>query len=162
MYLIRERFFRLGEDSDITDESGRTVLHVDGKVFSLHKRLVLNEPGGREVAQVQRKLAALRPTFQIDIGGERVAAIRKRRFTFMRERFTIDVDGPDDLEMSGDVFDHEFTITRQGQVVATISKRWMTTRDIYAVDIAPGQNDLLLLCSVLALDLAEDEERSHS
>jgi uncharacterized protein YxjI len=35
MYLIRGRFFRLGEDSDITDEQGRPVLHVDGKVFSL-------------------------------------------------------------------------------------------------------------------------------
>ena len=28
MYLIRERFFRMGEDSDITDEHGRPVLHV--------------------------------------------------------------------------------------------------------------------------------------
>jgi len=28
MYLIRERFFRLGGDSEITDESGRVVLHV--------------------------------------------------------------------------------------------------------------------------------------
>jgi len=30
MYVIRERLFRLGEDSDITDEAGRPVLHVDG------------------------------------------------------------------------------------------------------------------------------------
>ena len=29
MYLIRERLFRLGEDSDITDEQGRPVLHVE-------------------------------------------------------------------------------------------------------------------------------------
>src|SRR4030095_466041 len=35
MYLIRERLFRLGEDSDITDEHGRPVLHVDGKVLRL-------------------------------------------------------------------------------------------------------------------------------
>ena len=36
-YVIRERFFRLGEDSDITDEQGRAVYHVDGKVLSLHQ-----------------------------------------------------------------------------------------------------------------------------
>jgi hypothetical protein len=31
-YVIRERFFRLGEDSDITDESGNPVLreHIEG------------------------------------------------------------------------------------------------------------------------------------
>ena len=70
MYLIRERFFRLGEDSDITDEHGRPVLHVDGKVLSLRNRLVLRAPEGREVAQVQRKLVAMRPTYQISIAGQ--------------------------------------------------------------------------------------------
>ena len=52
MYLIRERFFRLGEDSDITDEDGRPVLHVDGKVLSLRDRLGLRDPGGRDAADL--------------------------------------------------------------------------------------------------------------
>jgi uncharacterized protein YxjI len=34
-------------------------------------------------------------------------------------------------------------------------------RDTYAVDIAAGQDDLLILASVLALDLAEDRQRQH-
>jgi uncharacterized protein YxjI len=34
-------------------------------------------------------------------------------------------------------------------------------RDTYAVDIAAGQDDLLILASVLALDLAEDQERAQ-
>jgi uncharacterized protein YxjI len=105
MYLIRDRFFRLGEDSEITDEHGRPVLQVDGKVLSLHNRLVLRDPGGREVAQVHRKLVAMRPTY--------------------------------------------------------VSKRWFSMRDTYAVDVAAGQDDLLILASVLALDLAEDEERTR-
>jgi uncharacterized protein YxjI len=159
MYLIRERFFRLGEDSEITDEQGRPVLHVDGKVLSLRNRLVIRDPEGREVAQVHRKLAALRPTYRVTVGGEDAAEVRKRLFTPFGDRFTIDVPGPDDLEMAGDLFDHEFTIRRGDQVVATVSKRWFSMRDTYAVDVAPGQDDLLVLASVLALDLAEDQER---
>jgi uncharacterized protein YxjI len=159
MYLIRERFFRLGEDSDITDEHGRPVLHVDGKVLSLRDRLVLRDPEGREVAQVQRKLVAMRPTYEVSVAGEEVAEVRKHLFTPFRDRFTIDVPGPDDLEMEGDLFDHEYTIRRGGQTVATVSKRWFTIRDTYAVDVAPGQDDLLILAGVLALDLAEDRER---
>jgi uncharacterized protein YxjI len=81
MYLIRERFFRLGEDSDITDEHGRPVLHVDGKVLSLRNRLVLRDPDGREVAQVQRKLVALVPTYQISLAGREAAEVRKHFFT---------------------------------------------------------------------------------
>jgi uncharacterized protein YxjI len=44
-------------------------------------------------------------------------------------------------------------------VVATVSKRWLSLTDTYGVDIASGEDDLLILTSVLALDLAEDQER---
>jgi uncharacterized protein YxjI len=71
MYLIRERFFRLGEDSDITDEQGRPAFQVDGKVLSLRNRLVIRDPAGREVAQVHRKLAALRPTYRVTSAARR-------------------------------------------------------------------------------------------
>ncbi|HEX8135645.1 MAG TPA: LURP-one-related family protein, partial [Actinomycetes bacterium] len=134
---------------------------VDGKVLTLHDRLVLRDPEGREVAQVRRKLVAMRPTYQISVGGEQAAEVRKPLFTPYHDRFTIDVPGPDDLEMEGDLLDHEFTIRRGGQTVATVSKSWFSMRDIYAVDVAPGQDDLLILASVLALDLAEDREREQ-
>jgi hypothetical protein len=81
MYVIRERMFRLGEDSDITDEAGQPVLHVDGKVLSLHNRLILRDPAGREIGQVYRKLAALRPAYEITIDGKDVAEVRKHLFT---------------------------------------------------------------------------------
>jgi uncharacterized protein YxjI len=161
MYLIRERFFRLGEDSDVTDEQGRPVLHVDGKVLSLHDRLVLRDPEGNEVAQVHRKLVSLRPTYVVTAGGQKAAEVRKHLFTPFGDRFTIDVPGPDDLEMRGNLFDHEFTIQRGDQTVATVSKRWFSVRDTYAVDVAPGEDDLLILASILALDLAEDRERDR-
>lgn len=158
MYLIRERFFRLGEDSEITDDQGRPVLHVDGKVLSLRDRLVLRDPEGNEVAQVHRKLVALRPSYEISVGGHEVAEVRKHFFTPFGDRFTIDIPGPGDLEMKGNLFDHEFTIRRGGQTVATVSKRWFTIRDTYAVEVAAGEDDLVILVSVLALDLAHDRE----
>lgn len=161
MYLIRERFFRLGEDSDITDESGRPVLHVDGKVLTLRDRLVIRDPAGREVAQVHRRLVAMRPTYEVTIGGEKAAEVRKRLLTPFRERFTVDVPGPDDLDIKGNLLDHEFTVQRGGRTVATVSKRWFSIRDTYAVEIAEGENHLLILASVLALDLAQDREHKQ-
>jgi uncharacterized protein YxjI len=160
-YVIRERFFHLGDDFDITDESGNPVLHVDGKVFSLHDRLVLSDPAGREVAEVRRKLVALRPTYTISIGGEKAAEVRKHFFTPFRDRFTIDIPGPNDLEMSGNLLDHEFTVEQGGRDVATVSKRWLSVRDTYAVEVADGVDDagaLVILAAVLALDLANERE----
>ncbi len=161
MYVIRERMFRMGEDSDITDGAGQPVLHVDGKVMSLRNRLILRDPAGREAGQVHRKLAALRPAYQISIGGKDVAEVRKHLFTAFGDRFTIDVHGAGDLEIDGDLLSHEFTIERDGQTVATISKRWLSMTASYTVDVAPGEDDVLILASVLALDLAIDAEHDH-
>jgi uncharacterized protein YxjI len=85
--------------------------------------------------------------------------VRGRFFSPFGDRYTIDVPGPDDLEIQGDLLDHEFTVTRGGQTVATVSKRWFSMTATYGVDIVPGQNDLVILASVLAVDLAEDRER---
>jgi uncharacterized protein YxjI len=161
MYVVRERMFRLGEDSDITDEAGQPVLHVDGKVLSLHNRLILRDPAGRETGQVHRKLAALRPTYEITIDGKDVAEVRRHLLAPFGERFTIDVYGTGDMQIKGDLFGHEFTIERDGQTVATISKRWLTATTSYAVEVAPGEDDVLILASVLALDLAIDAEHDH-
>jgi uncharacterized protein YxjI len=159
-YLIRERFFHLGEDSDITDDQGNVAFHVDGKVFSLHGTLVITDPAGNEVVRVQRKLLAFRPTYEVSRQGQEVAEIRKKFFTPFHDEFTIDVPGPDDLEMVGDFFAHEFVIRRGEQTVATVSKKWLSLTATYAVDVSPGEDDALILASVLALDLAEDQKRN--
>lgn len=157
MYVIREKFFGIGQDSDITDENGRPVLRVDGKAF--RDRLVLRDLDGREVAGVKRKLVALRPTYAIEVDGHDAATVRKKLFTPFVDRYTVDIPGPDDLELVGDLFGHDFTVRRGGEVVATVSKAFFTMRDTYAVDIAAGEDEVLILAAVLALDLAEDRER---
>jgi uncharacterized protein YxjI len=162
MYLIKERFFDIGDDYDITDEEGRKVLHVDGKVLSLRNRLVIEDPSGREVASVHRHLIALRPTYEVRIGGEKAAEVRKKLFTPFRDRFTIDVPGPDDLTMKGDLLDHEYVIERGGRDVAAVSKRWLTIRDTYAVQVAAGEDAVLIIAAVLALDLALEREEKKA
>ncbi len=158
-YVIRERFFRLGEDSDITDESGQPVLHVDGKVFTLRDLLVVQDPSGQEVARVHRKLIALRPTYEITVAGREVAEVRKHFFTPFRDSFTIDVPGPDNLEMTGSLLDHDFTIRRGDRVVATVSKHWLTIRDAYSVDIADGEDDVLILASAVVIDMVRADSK---
>jgi uncharacterized protein YxjI len=159
-YVIREKFFRLGEDSDITDESGQPVFQVDGKVFTLHSTLIVRDLAGNEVAMVQRQLVALRPTYHVTVHGQEIAEIRKKLFSPFIDRFTIDIPGPDDLAVEGSLLEHEYTVRRRDQVVASVSKAWISLTDTYGVDIAPGENDLLILTSVLALDLAEDQEHA--
>jgi uncharacterized protein YxjI len=159
MDVIRERFFSVGDDFNVLDEHGTKLYRVDGKALSPRDRVVIEDPAGEEVASVHRHLVALRPTYEIRIGGEKAAEVRKRLLTPFRDKFTIDVPGPDDLQMKGDLLDHEYTIEQGGQEVAAVSKRWLTIRDTYAVQVAAGVDPLLIIGSVLALDLAMEREQ---
>jgi uncharacterized protein YxjI len=50
---------------------------------------------------------------------------------------------------------------RNGSVVATVSKKWVALTDTYGVETAEGENDILILAVVLAIDLTEDAERQR-
>ena len=54
---------------------------------------------------------------------------------------------------------HEFQITAQGQVVATISKQWFAAELMYGIAIAPGQDDVLLLAIAIAIDEMSENDR---
>jgi len=157
-YVIKEKLFQFVKDADITDESGQMVYRVDHALLSLHQRVLLRDAAGNEVASIQRRLIALRPTFEITRGGQELAEVRQHLFTPFGDRFTVDIPGPHDFEIAGNFLEHEFTISRDGAQVATVSKRWLSLAGTYAVETAPGQDDALLLACVLALDLAEDSE----
>ena len=161
MYLIREQLFRLGEHAEITDELGNAVLQVDGRVFSLHNQLAVRDRFGTEVAEIRRRAVALSPTYRITMRGVQVAEVRKRLGHPLRDRFSVEIAGSDGLEVVGDLLDHEFTIRRGNETVATIFRRWLSVHDTYAVSVAPGQDDFLILAIVLALDLAEQQERAQ-
>ena len=52
--------------------------------------------------------------------------------------------------MTGSLFEHEYTISRAGQVVTVVSKQWFSLTETYGVDIAPGQDDPLILDACFA------------
>ena len=79
--------------------------------------------------------------------------MQKELFSFFRHRFTVDVPGPDDLEAQGDFIDHEYEFRRGDRAVALVSKRWFSWTDTYGVDVADGEDDVLVLASAVVIDL---------
>lgn len=61
-------------------------------------------------------------------------------------------NGPD-LDVQGNILDHEYTIKQGRDKVAEISKKWFRLTDTYGVEIDPGQNDILILAVAIAVDM---------
>jgi uncharacterized protein YxjI len=151
---MKQRLFSWGDDFFIKDESGRDAFFVDGRAFSLGNQLSFQDLAGNELAFIKQRLLSWGPTYEIYGGGELYAVVKKELFTFFKCRFTVDVPGPDDLEAQGDFLDHEYQFDRGGNAVALVSKRWFSWSDTYGVDIAEGEDDVLILASTVVIDLA--------
>ncbi len=160
-YLMKQKLFSLGDDFYIQDESGQNVFFVDGKVFALGDHLSFQDLAGNELAFIRQKLLAWGPTYEIYRNGTLYATIKKEIFTFFHCRFSVDVPGPDDLEAEGDFLDHEYSFTRQGRTVATVSKQWFSWADTYGVEIADSEDDVLLLASTVVIDMACHDKKNR-
>jgi uncharacterized protein YxjI len=152
-YVMKQKLFCWGDDFAIKNEAGADVFFVDGKAFGFGNKLAFQDLQGNELAFIQQKLLSWGPTYEIYRGGELAAIVKKELFTFFRCRFTVDVPGPDDLEAEGDFMDMEYTFARGGQAVAQVSKRWFAWSDTYGVDIADGEDDILILASTVVIDM---------
>ena len=84
--------------------------------------------------------------------GSSLATVKKAMITPLRDRFSIDVAGGAELSAHGNIVDHEFEIEADGTKVAEVSKKWFRVRETYGVEVAPGQNDALILAITVCID----------
>ena len=158
-FQLRQKIFSFGDDYVVKDQSGRERYRVDGKVFTLRNTLAFDDLHGHELARIQQRILAWGPTFEIERNGRVAAIVKKHLFTLFRCRFTVDVPGPDDLEAQGSFFDYEYEFTRGGRRVAEVSKRYFSFSDSYGVEIADGEDALLLLAATVVIDQCCHEKR---
>ena len=126
-YRMREKVFAIGDDFWVENEDGEHAFKVDGKALRIRDTFVLEDAAGAELLKIQEK----KP---------------------LRDRFSIEVESGQDMEAKGNVVDHEYKIERGGDRVAEVSKRWFRVRDTYGIEIAPGQEDALILAVTVCID----------
>lgn len=151
-YVLRQKIFGIGGDSMITDDRGRDQFFVDGKAVSIGRRLVIKDMQGHERATIQQHIVSLTTSFEIKVKGGPSATISKKLLSPFVDRLKIDLPGWDDIEVVGDIFDHEYTFRRGGREVAQVSRRWISLVDAYGIDIAEDQDDVLILASAVVID----------
>jgi uncharacterized protein YxjI len=112
---------------------------VREKLFSIGEDFWVTDSQGNQVFLVDGKALRLRETFELkDRSGAVVATVRKKLLAIR-----------DSMDMSG------------GTVIAQISRSWFRIRDTYGVDVAPGQDDALILAVAVCLDRIHHDEQQR-
>jgi uncharacterized protein YxjI len=152
-YQMRQRMFSIGDDYTIENERGEHVFKLDGKALRVRKTILFKDMDGRELIKIQERMLHIRDSMEIEgPDGKRVAMVHKAMITPLRERWVINVEDGPDLRAQGNFVEHEYTIERDGDRVAEVSKRWFRVRDTYGVEVAPGENDILILATTAVID----------
>ena len=151
-YRMREKLFAIGDDYWIENDEGERIFKVNGKALRVRDTFIIEDPSGSELFKVQEKKLHIRDTMDIERGGETVARVKKALITPLRDRFSVDVEDGEDMEAKGNMVDHEYKIERGGKKVAEVSKRWFRIRDTYGIEVAPGQEDALILAVTVCID----------
>jgi uncharacterized protein YxjI len=151
-YQMREKMFSIGDDYWIETNRGERAFKVDGKALRIRDTLIIEDRSGAEVCRIQEKKLRIRETMDIERADSTIATVKKAAISPFRERYSIDVHGGEDLSAHGNIVDHEYTIERNGDKVAEVSKRWFRARDTYGIEVSPGQDDALILAITVCID----------
>lgn len=153
-YVMKQKVLTFTDDFTIQDTDGRSVYRVKGKLLSIRDQLVFRDLDGDKIATIRQKLISFSPRYRIYRDGDLQAEVKKRKLTLIREKFKVNMkDGTPDLEIKGNILDHDYRFERQGRDVARVSKKWVALRDSYGVDVAPGEDDVLILACAVIVDM---------
>jgi uncharacterized protein YxjI len=153
-YKMKQKLVAFGDDFFIENEQEERVFKVDGKVLRVRDTLKFKDMNGNLLCQIQERMLRVKETMNVeDANGNTAAVVKKALITPLRDRWKIKIgDGPD-LDVQGNILDHEYKIEEGRNKIAEVSKKWFRVRDTYGVEIEPGQNDVLILAATVAIDM---------
>jgi uncharacterized protein YxjI len=151
---MQQKLIAIGKDFWIENEQGQKAFKVDGKALRIRDTLLFKDPQGNELCKIQEKKVRVKKTMEIEgPDGQVLAKVKKAIITPVRDRWTVKIGGGPDLEIQGNILDHEYRIGEGRQKVGEVSKKWFRVRDMYGVEVAEGQNDALILAITVAVDM---------
>jgi uncharacterized protein YxjI len=158
-YQVRDRIFGIGDDYWIEDEHGRKAFLVDGKALRLRDTLEIKDASGQVLITLREKMFSIRDAMTIERDGEALATIRRKRLSLLRNHYRVSLVEGTELDVSGKILDREFAIEYDGELLAEISRRWLSVRETYGVNVVREDADhaLLLAVAVCVIRMAEKE-----
>ena len=130
------------------------MFKVDGKALRVPQTLIFEDANGHELYKIQERMLRIKDSMEIEgPNGERRAMVKKALISPLRDRWSVKIADRPDMEVQGNILDHEYRIEGGGRRVAEVSKKWFRLRDTYGVEIAPGEDDALVLATTAAIDM---------
>jgi len=159
VYQMKQELFSIGDDFWIENSAGQRVFKVDGKALRIRKTLDLQSGDGRTLYKIREALVHVRDTMDIETDAGKVATVKKALISPIHEKYSVDFERGGSWEVKGKITDHEYTISNDAGEVAEVGKKWFRIRDTYGIQVAPNQDDALVLAVAIVVDTISHPHR---
>ncbi len=151
-FLVKAKF-AMGRDFAVLDPTTeQQAYYVDGKL-GWRAQCEIRDASDTAVMRVRGNLLGIPKEVTIsDATGADVAHLKARLFSPVRSQMAITTASGESWDLVGSVLEKEYTVTAAGQPVLTITQKWLTVRDQFVIDIAPGVEPALALAIMWSVD----------
>ena len=150
---LKQKVISLKESFTVMDEAGEPVYEVEGKLISVGHKLTVRDMAGSEAAYIHQKFFALTPKYFIEVNGQPEAEL-KGHITLFKPHYTLET-AQGDWDIRGDFAQHEYEMKRGKEVVATVTRQWLSWGDSYLLDVPNDEDAVTALCVMLAIDCVQ-------
>lgn len=151
-YILSQKLFSIGDDFNILDEDKNKVFKVDGKIVSIRKKLYFEDCEGNIIFKIKKKLIHLKDTYIIEKDGETFATIKKDLINIISDKF--EVESPyGTIIVKGNFIDYNYNFKLDKTEIATVSKKLISIRDKYIIDVKDFKDHTLILATAVVIDM---------
>ncbi|MBN2879776.1 MAG: LURP-one-related family protein [Clostridia bacterium] len=159
---IKQKVFSFGDKFSVNAEDGTPIIYVEGKVFSVGNKLKVLGSDGSELFYIEQKVFKLLPEYRIFSGGQEIAFIKKE-FTFLKPKINI-TSTYGNFTIDGNMIGYNFSISKNGKVVGTVSKKFVAFSDSYTLDIFDEEENIpfLITLTIVIDQILHDGDNRNS
>lgn len=175
VFKIRQRIFSIRGGFYITDENDVNQYYVRGKIFSIGKKLHLEDLSGNKLILIAQRLFRIMKRYDLratDAQGnaqtKKPSVVIKRRHPLgFAKNYKLKLLNPatgtyTKWRIKGNAFAWNFTIIDdQDNEIAYIDKKLLHLSDSYKVDVRLPEHNTMCIAAAIAIDMLHHNKRRH-
>jgi len=160
-YQLKQKMFSLTGGMNIQDTNGTDIFSVNGSFFSIGTNMTFQDIfNGVELARIHQVIRLGMPHYEIFRMGV-LHAVIKKKFTLVSNQFEIEMHNKSggDIQVNGDFIAYQFQFSRGGNLVARVTKEFISLVNCYGAEIQPGEDNIFILaCAVIIEKCTHENE----
>jgi len=151
-FLVKSKFGAGRDFAVLGPDTDQQYFFIDGHLGTRPKAEV-KDADDQEVYKVRGSLLGIPKHITIsDAAGTEVASLKAKMFSPIKTRMTLEMASGHPWALEGEIFEKNYSISTEGREIVHINQKWVSVRDTYTLDVAPGVDPGLALAVLWAVD----------